>query len=134
MATAHYRSRSLTSAVARATSTAVSADPDRACAEENLDRFYPVSESESAMRPSPAELDALTVCAACPLLVRAQCLREQLAHPRDQHGVSGGMTKAQRRLLLREGKLSVQVAAQVAYQLGIRRRSRTESGNLSAAA
>lgn len=65
-----------------------------ACAGMPLELFFgPPGERQPAK--SLREADALSICQGCP--VRPACQEDALAHePRNQHGVSGGMTAEER--------------------------------------
>jgi WhiB family transcriptional regulator, redox-sensing transcriptional regulator len=66
-----------------------------ACRDEDPELFFPVSE----MGPSARQVDqAKAVCARCP--VRARCLTYALENGLD-HGIYGGTTETERRLLRR---------------------------------
>lgn len=62
-----------------------------ACRDKNTDLFYG---SKDALRPPPKIRE---ICESC--TVRASCLLEALE--RGEHGVWGGLTEKQRRILLR---------------------------------
>lgn len=67
-----------------------------ACAEYPTDLFF----------SGDSDTEAIAVCEACP--VKAECLAEALATPvRDDHGVAGGLTAAQRRTLRRRNGKTV---------------------------
>lgn len=114
-----FRARPMTSATSTSTSTDGLAWALGACQGEDPELFFPVTESRSTLAPTNGELAALTVCARCPLAQRQDCLNLQLrAGAANQWGVSGGMTAAQRRHLLRTTRPATKVEAQVARQLG----------------
>lgn len=67
------------------------------CRDLDTDQFFP-DDDDDPRAPSPPELAvALTYCDTCP--VRHECLTEALA--RDEVGVWGGTTRAQREALTR---------------------------------
>lgn len=71
-----------------------------ACWGVDPELFFGPGDSDEGQNILDWEQRALSVCAACP--VQAGCLAAALEFPRDeQHGVIGGMTAAQRRVLLR---------------------------------
>ncbi|MGA5823709.1 WhiB family transcriptional regulator [Kitasatospora sp. NPDC094028] len=117
MAVLHLAARP-NSAVRTATSTTdANTSAPWPCQTTDPETFYPRSESASALAVTPDEQIALNHCAACPLARRKACLAEQLAYgPTAQWGVSGGLTSAQRRHMLKGG-MGAAVAAQVRGQL-----------------
>jgi hypothetical protein len=120
MAAIHSSARTMTGTVHTTTSTVASPSPAaKPCHGEDPELFFPVAESRSALTATDGELAALAVCGRCPLAQRQECLTGQLqAGVAHQWGVSGGMTAAQRRHLLRGKRNAVLVAAQVVRQLG----------------
>ena len=69
-----------------------------ACLEENPELFFPVGNSETALRQL---LRAKHVCVGCP--VREACLRWAL-DLRQDHGVWGGLSATERASLIRRTK------------------------------
>ncbi|MGH3979876.1 MAG: WhiB family transcriptional regulator [Pseudonocardiaceae bacterium] len=71
-----------------------------ACWGVDPELFFGPADSPEGEPARDWERRALSVCAGCPVV--AACLTEALTFPaRDQHGVTGGTTAAQRRALLR---------------------------------
>jgi WhiB family redox-sensing transcriptional regulator len=70
-----------------------------ACRGEDPELFFPVSELGPGARQTD---DAKAVCARCP--VRAQCLEYALDNGLD-HGIFGGTTEAERRMLRRRTRV-----------------------------
>ncbi|MFI9721829.1 WhiB family transcriptional regulator [Streptomyces sp. NPDC052396] len=66
-----------------------------ACRDEDPDLFFPVGTCGPAVRQTE---EAKSVCRGCP--VRGQCLRWALDHGQE-HGVWGGTSEKERRLLHR---------------------------------
>ncbi|HEY3896026.1 MAG TPA: WhiB family transcriptional regulator [Pseudonocardiaceae bacterium] len=78
----------------------VIARPLPACDGVDPELFFGPEDSSEGEPMFGWERRALAVCAACP--ITAACLAAALEFPADeQHGVSGGMTAGQRRVLLR---------------------------------
>ncbi|MFJ4673025.1 WhiB family transcriptional regulator [Kitasatospora purpeofusca] len=76
-------------------------DP-RPCANTDLDLFFPAEDSASYTKPNDQERAAQAVCARCPFAAKATCLENALRLPaKDQWGVAGGATAAQRRTIIR---------------------------------
>ena len=81
--------------------TAKAGEPLTPCAGLPLALFFPAVDGARVDRPTPAERQALNVCATCPLAARRQCLRDAIRHPlTKQHGVQGGTTAIQRKALI----------------------------------
>ncbi|MGH3985709.1 MAG: WhiB family transcriptional regulator [Gammaproteobacteria bacterium] len=68
-----------------------------ACRDEDPELFFPVHESKPDEPATAGELQALAVCAGCP--VRAACREWALNTGHVQFGVVGGLTAGQRRVL-----------------------------------
>ncbi|MET8703620.1 WhiB family transcriptional regulator [Kitasatospora sp. NPDC004723] len=99
------------------------------CATVDPDLFHPSHQSGSPLAARPSEEQALAICADCPLADQVACLRQALAVATraQQDGVNGGLTRAQRKLLLRDKskdtaairRIAEQLPRQVAAQLGV---------------
>ena len=75
----------------------------RACWGVDPEIFYGPADSADDQPVLAWERRALAVCASCP--IRVTCLTGALEFPADeQHGVIGGMTAGQRRMLLRTSR------------------------------
>lgn len=74
-----------------------------ACWGTDPELFFGAADSPEGRPVLDWERRALLVCAGCPM--RAECLAVALEFPADeQHGVIGGMTAGQRRVLLRASR------------------------------
>lgn len=87
--------------------TRVTPRPDRravpACWGADPELFFGPADSRENGPILPWERRALLVCAGCP--VRTECLSSALEFPAgEQHGVIGGLTAGQRRVLLRASR------------------------------
>ncbi|WP_327071694.1 WhiB family transcriptional regulator [Kitasatospora sp. NBC_01302] len=86
----------------------------RPCTDYPADHFFPETETKGG-KPSAGEAAALRVCASCPLATRGACLEDALRFKSwDQHGVVGGTTAAQRRLIVRSRRAARTVQAPLA--------------------
>lgn len=68
-----------------------------ACRNDRGVPFYPPSHHERRPERRARELAAKEICSGCP--VRTSCLEHALAHD-ERYGVWGGLTDAERRVLL----------------------------------
>ncbi|MFE2911423.1 WhiB family transcriptional regulator [Kitasatospora indigofera] len=77
--------------------------PPSPCTQVDPDLFFPKTDGEDPSLPTPAEQEALAVCAGCPLGAKAACLLKALdaAPAWHQWGVVGGATASQRKAILR---------------------------------
>jgi len=70
-----------------------------ACRGEDSGLFFPPGELENKDQRLARERKAKGICAICP--VRIECL-EYAVRIREPHGIWGGLTELERRLLIRE--------------------------------